>query len=156
MRRAASRNIKRLLATDGHGLPIRALNICAGTLAEHLATRTSSHNITIQAFITAGTLAEGTPTLGLIGSFRAKLRLTDRGYDRDALLKPARLQGVQLIIPPGKNRKKTRQYDVSLYTLRHRVENAPLHRKRRRATATCHAKNTASFLAAAYIRCIDV
>mgnify|MGYP006220926473 FL=1 len=58
------------------------------------------------------------------------------------------------VIPPRKNRTVQRDYDRSLYKLRHLVENAFLHLKRWRGIATRYAKNTSSFLAAVQIRCI--
>ena len=57
-------------------------------------------------------------------------------------------------IPPKSNRKIQREYDKTLYRLRHLVENAFLHLKRWRGIATRYAKNTSSFLAAVHIRCI--
>jgi transposase len=61
---------------------------------------------------------------------------------------------MEVVIPPRKNRKVQREYDKSLYKLRHLVENAFLHLKRWRGVATRYAKNSASFLAAVRIRCI--
>jgi transposase len=80
--------------------------------------------------------------------------LADRGYDTNAILEQAAKQGMKSVMPPKKNRKIQRDYDRYLYKLRHLVENAFLHLKRRRGIATRYAKNTASFLAAVQIRCI--
>ena len=80
--------------------------------------------------------------------------LADKGYDSDALVEKARAQGVQVVIPPRKNRKQPRTYDKALYKLRHLVENAFLHLKRWRGIATRYAKNSASFVAAVQIRCL--
>ena len=62
--------------------------------------------------------------------------------------------GMQIVIPPKRNRKFQREYDEHLYKLRHLIENAFLHLKRWRGIATRYAKNTASFVAAIQIRCI--
>ena len=78
--------------------------------------------------------------------------LADKGYDSDAIVEQACDQGMQAQIPPRKNRKAQRQYDKSLYKLRHLVENAFLHLKRWRGVATRYAKNSTSFLAAVQIR----
>jgi len=80
--------------------------------------------------------------------------LADRGYDSDAIVEQARQQGMQVAIPPRKNRKDPRSYDKDLYKLRHLVENAFLHLKRWRGITTRYAKNAASFLAAVQIRCL--
>jgi Transposase and inactivated derivatives len=62
--------------------------------------------------------------------------------------------GMQVVIPPKRNRKHQREYDEHLYKVRHLVENAFLHLKRWRGIATRYAKTTASFVAAVQIRCI--
>jgi transposase len=82
--------------------------------------------------------------------------LGDKGYDSDEIVALAKAQGMNAVIPPRKNRKTMRQYDKDLYKLRHLVENAFLHLKRWRGIATRYAKNSASFLAAAQIRCIAI
>ena len=58
------------------------------------------------------------------------------------------------MIPPKKNRKVQRIYDKDIYKLRHLVKNAFLYLKQWRGIATGYAKNSASFLAAAQIRCL--
>lgn len=80
--------------------------------------------------------------------------LADKGYDSDAIVAQAKLQGMSPVIPPRTNRKDQRAYDKDLYRLRHLVENAFLHLKRWRGIATRYAKNLASFLAAVQIRCL--
>jgi len=80
--------------------------------------------------------------------------LADRGYDSNAIIDQAINQGMNVVIPPKKNRKIQREYDKDLYKVRHLVENAFLHLKRWRGIATRYAKNTTSFLAAVHIRCI--
>jgi len=68
----------------------------------------------------------------------------------------AQAAGMEVVIPPKKNRKVQREYDEYLYRLRHLVENAFLMLKRWRGIATRYAKNTDSFLAAVRIRCIVI
>lgn len=80
--------------------------------------------------------------------------IADKGYDSDAIIKQAEIQGMQAQIPPRKNRKALRDYDEYLYRQRHLVENAFLHIKQWRGIATRYAKNLASFLAAVQIRCL--
>ena len=80
--------------------------------------------------------------------------LADKGYDVNALIELARSMGMEIVIPPKKNRIEQRDYDKDVYKLRHLVENAFLKLKQWRGIATRYAKNTASFLAAVQIRCI--
>ena len=86
----------------------------------------------------------------------AEYFLADRGYDSNAIVEQAENQGMETVIPPKRNRLIQREYDKELYKSRHLVENAFLHLKRWRGIATRYAKNTASFLAAVQIRCIDL
>ena len=110
----------------------------------------------IRVVITEGTRADCKEAAGLIDGILAEALLADRGYDTNALIEQALSQGMEVVIPPKKNRIEQRKYDQALYKLRHLVENAFLHLKRWRGIATRYAKNTASFLAAVQIRCIDL
>jgi len=108
----------------------------------------------VRVFVTAGTVADCTQAIALIDGFTAECLLADRGYDANSLIEAATTLGMQVVIPPKRNRKEQREYDEYLYKLRHLVENAFLHLKRWRGIATRYAKNTASFVAAVQIRCI--
>jgi transposase len=113
-----------------------------------------AHGMPIRAIITQGTTADCTQASRLIEGLTAEALLADKGYDTDAIVEQAKHQGMEVVIPPKRNRKEQREYDKELYKLRHLVENAFLHLKRWRGIATRYAKNTASFLAAVHIRCI--
>ena len=63
-------------------------------------------------------------------------------------------KGMNVMIPPRRNRKIKRAYDRNIYKLRYVVEKAFLHLKRWRGICTRYAKNACSFLAAIQIRCI--
>jgi transposase len=115
-----------------------------------------AHGMPVRAFITQGTTADCTQASKLIEGISAKQLLADRGYDSNEIVSQAFKQGMEVVIPPRKNRKYQRPYDKELYKLRHLVENAFLHLKRWRGIATRYAKNAASFLAAIQIRCIDL
>jgi transposase len=108
----------------------------------------------VRIVITQGTTADCTQASKLIEGITAEHLLADRGYDTNAIIEQAKMQGMKPVIPPKKNRIIQREYDEDLYKLRHLVENAFLHLKRWRRIATRYAKNTASFLAAVQIRCI--
>ena len=110
----------------------------------------------IRVIITEGTTADSTQAGYLIDGLTAEQLFADKGYDSDAIVEQAKSQGMQVVIPPKKNRKNEREYDKDLYKLRHLVENAFLHLKRWRGIATRYAKNVASFLAAVHIRCIAI
>jgi len=92
----------------------------------------------------------------LVEGIDADSLIADKGYDSDKVIGLAQSSGMQVVIPPKRNRKELREYDVYLYRLRHLVENAFLQLKGWRGIATRYAKNTASFLAAVHIRCIVI
>jgi transposase len=110
--------------------------------------------VPIRIFVTEGTRADCTQACALIEGIDARALLADRGYDTNEIVEQASEAGMEVVIPPKKNRKESRSYDIYLYQLRHLVENAFLHLKRWRGIATRYAKNTASFVAAVQIRCI--
>ena len=110
----------------------------------------------VRITLTEGTRADCKEAAGLIDGLLAGALLADKAYDTDAIIEKAVEQGMQVVIPPKKNRTEKRDYDEALYKLRHLVENAFLHLKRWRGIATRYAKNSASFLAAVQIRCIDL
>jgi transposase len=105
-------------------------------------------------FITDGTTADCTQAGRLIEGIEAENLLADKAYDVNSVLGMAEKAGLEVVIPPKKNRKVKRSYDKDLYRLRHLVENAFMLLKQWRGIATRYAKNVSSFLAAVHIRCI--
>jgi transposase len=106
--------------------------------------------------ITAGNVADCAVAEELIDGLTADALLADRGYDTNDIVAAAEKSGMQVVIPPKKNRQQQREYDTYLYKLRHLVENAFLKLKQWRGISTRYAKNSASFLAAVHIRCIAI
>ena len=113
-----------------------------------------ANGLPVRAIVTAGTTADCKQAVSLIDGILAEYLLADRAYDSNTILEYAAKAGMQVVIPPKKNRKEQRVYDEYLYKLRHLIENAFLHLKRWRGIATRYAKNTNSFVAAVQIRCI--
>jgi transposase len=113
-----------------------------------------AHGMPVRMFITQGTTADCTQAHRLVERIDAQTLIADKGYDSNAIVEQAQAAGMEVVIPPKKNRKNPREYDRYLYRLRHLVENAFLHLKRWRGIATRYAKNSSSFLAAVHIRCI--
>ena len=134
---------------SGHGTYKRGLNTKI-----HLAV--DANGMPVRAIVTAGTVHDSKQAIPLIDGISAEWLLADKGYDNNKILEYAIQAGMQVVIPPKKNRKEQRKYDEYLYKLRHLVENAFLHLKRWRGIATRYAKNTDSFAAAVQIRCISL
>ena len=92
----------------------------------------------------------------MIEGMDADYLLADKGYDSNVIIEAAKLNGMEPVIPPRKNRKDQRYFDREIYKLRHLVENAFLALKKWRGIATRYSKNTSSFLAAVHIRCLFI
>ena len=90
----------------------------------------------------------------LIEGIEADALLGDKGYDMNAIIEFAKGNGMEVIIPPRKNRIEQREYDEYIYKLRHLVENAFLKLKRWRGVATRYAKTTSAFRGSVVIACI--
>jgi transposase len=108
----------------------------------------------LRILVTSGTTADCQKAEELIETIDAQHLLADRGYDTDAIVEMATQAGMQVVIPPKRNRKEQREYDKGLYRYRHLVENAFMKLKQWRGVATRYAKSTKSFLAAVQIRCL--
>lgn len=92
----------------------------------------------------------------MIEGINALNLLADKAYDSNEIIDKASEMGMEIIIPPKRNRKVQRDHDKDLYKMRHLIEVAFLHLKRWRGIATRYAKNASSFLAAVQIRCIEL
>jgi len=108
----------------------------------------------VRIFATSGTTADCELGEELIKGINALNLLADRGYDVNSIIELARSLGMEIVIPPKKNRVEQRDYDKDLYKLRHLVENTFLMLKQWRGIATRYAKNLDSFLAAVRIRAL--
>jgi len=122
-------NTKIHLAVDAHGMPVRVI-------------------------VTSGTEADCKYACDLIAGIEAQHLLADKGYDSKKVIQQAQAQGMQVQIPPRKNRKEQREYDTYLYRLRHLVENAFQRIKQWRGIAMRYAKKVSSFASAVNIRCM--
>ena len=104
--------------------------------------------------VSAGNIADCTQACDLIEDIQAGNLIANRGYDTNDIVRAATEAGMQVVIPPKKNRKTKREYDRHIYKIRHLVENAFLHLKQWRGVATRYAKRASSFLAIVQIRCL--
>jgi transposase len=115
-----------------------------------------AHGMPVRIAITEGTAADCKQAAKLIEGIDLGALFADRAYDTNEIISLAKAAGIEIVIPPKKNRKEQREYDEHLYKLRRLVENAFLWLKRWRGIATRYAKNTTSFLAAVQIRCLAI
>ena len=69
----------------------------------------------VRAIITEGTRADCKEAIHLIEGIDAQNLLADRGYDTSEIVAFALSAGINVVIPPKKNRKEQREYDHYLY-----------------------------------------
>lgn len=82
----------------------------------------------------------------LIDGFDAQALLADKGYDADHLADKIQSAGIDVVIPPKRNRKTQRDYDRELYKERNRVERFFAKLKQFRRVATRYDKLLANFM----------
>ena len=112
----------------------------------HLAV--DAHGMPVRVIVTEGTTADCKQAVPLIKGIIADILIADRAYDTNEIIDFAVQSGMQVVIPPKRNRIEQREYDEYIYTLRHLVENAFLKLKRWRGVATRYAKTTSAFFGA--------
>ena len=66
-----------------------------------------SQGLPIKFKITSGTIAACAEAHNLLKDIEAKFLLADRGYDTDKIIEETQHSGIEAVIPPKKNRKKT-------------------------------------------------
>ena len=82
----------------------------------------------------------------LIDGIEADAAIADKGYDADHLVNRIFGDGTEVVIPPKRNRKDLRSYDVDLYKERNRIERFFSKLKQFRRVATRYDKLLANFM----------
>jgi transposase len=82
----------------------------------------------------------------LIDGIDADVAIADKGYDADHLTDRIANSGAAVVIPPKRNRKVQRPYDVDLYKERNRIERFFNKLKQFRRVATRYDKLLANFM----------
>ncbi len=76
----------------------------------------------VRVLVTEGTAADCSQAVELIEGIDAEYLLADKAYDTNAILSYCEEHEVIPAVPPKRNRKHPRAYDVHLYRHRHLVE----------------------------------
>lgn len=82
----------------------------------------------------------------LIDAIKAEAAIADKGYDADHLANRIAEAGTEVVIPPKRNRKVQRDYDVDLYKQRNRIERFFNKLKQFRRVATRYDKLLVNFM----------
>jgi putative transposase len=82
----------------------------------------------------------------LIDGIETAATLAVRGYDADHLAENIAANGAEVVIPPKRNRRVQRAYDVDLYKERNRIERFFSKLKHFRRVGTRYDKLLANFM----------
>ena len=123
-------------------------------LTTKLYPAVDAHGMPVRLLATAGTAADCTRAEALLDGIEAEHLLADRSYDTNAVLAAARARGMEPALPPKRNWKVAREYNVALYQAHYLVENGFGKLNEWRGVATRYAKNAASYLAICRIRAL--
>ena len=82
----------------------------------------------------------------LINGIDAQAAIADKGYDADHLAERIADAGIEVVIPPKRNRKVQRHYDADLYKERNRIERFFNKLKQFRRVAPRYDKLIANFM----------
>ena len=82
----------------------------------------------------------------LIDGLTADVTIADKGYDADHLIEKVTQTGAEVVIPPKRNRKVQRSYDIDLYKERNIIERFFNKLKQFRRVATRYDKLLANFM----------
>ena len=92
----------------------------------------------------------------LIDAIDAESTIADKGYDADRLVDRIAEGGAEVVIPPKRNRKVQRTYDLDLYKERNRIERFFNKLKQFRRVATRYDKLLANFMGFVKIAAIAI
>ncbi len=73
----------------------------------------------LRVLITEGSAADCSDAPELLRGMNAEYLLADKGYNTDAIIAKGQRQGMEVLIPPKRNRNIQRPYDKDLYRLWH-------------------------------------
>src|SRR5262249_31970474 len=82
----------------------------------------------------------------LVEDIGAEALLADKGYDANHLVEKMEQKGTQVVIPPKRDRKIQRPYDIELYKERNRIERFFNKLKQFRRVATRYDKLLTNFM----------
>jgi transposase len=76
----------------------------------------------LRLLLTAGQCHDSPQATHLIEGYEPLVLIADKGYYSDALIESVTAKGIEVVVPPKKNRLVQREYDRHLYRERHLIE----------------------------------
>ncbi len=110
----------------------------------------------VEFILTGGQEADVTHAEQLMKGQKAGAFIADKAYDSDAVVRAAKRQGAEAVIPSKKNRKVPREYDKHLYKDRKKVEWFINLLKQYRRVATRYEKTARNFLGFVHLASIMI
>jgi transposase len=110
----------------------------------------------VDFILTGGPEADVTQAEPWIAAHEAGASILDTVYDSDAVVKAARVQGGEAVIPPKKNRKVARESDTHWYEERKKAEWFINLLKQSRRVATRYEKTARNFLGFVHVASIMI
>lgn len=103
--------------------------------------------------LTPGQRADSPQALALLEGLDPQAVVADKAYDTNAIVKDLAERGIEVVIPPKRNRLEPRPYDENLYADRNKIERFFNLLKGYRRIATRYDKTASSFLAFIHLAC---
>jgi transposase len=101
--------------------------------------------------LTPGQTHDLVPAASLLAEADPQALIADKAFDADTFIEPLVRAGVEPVIPPKSNRKRSRACDCELYKERNLVERFFNKLKHFRGIATRYDKLACSFLAGVHL-----
>jgi putative transposase len=105
----------------------------------------------LRFLLTAGQEADISHAKALVGEYRPKAFIGDKGYDADHFLLWLKEQNIEQVIPPRRSRKEQRQIDTNLYRDRNKIERLWNRLKQYRRIATRYDKTARNYLSFVFL-----
>lgn len=133
-------------AQGQRGADAQGLGRSRGGLSTKIHVATEALGLPVRLIGTPGQRNDIAFAHDLIEGIDADAAIADKGYDADHLANRIAEAGIEVVIPPKRNRKVQRDYDIDLYKERNRIERFFNKLKQFRRVATRYDKLLANFM----------
>jgi putative transposase len=128
------------------GADAQGLGRSRGGLSTKIHVATEALGLPVRLIASPGQRNDIAFAHDLIDGIEADATIAEKGYDADHLANRIAEAGKEVVIPPKRNRKVQRDYDVDLYKERNRIERFFNKLKQFRRVATRYDKLLANFM----------
>jgi transposase len=114
--------MRRRCAKKSGGQEAQALGRSRGGFSTKVHLAVDALGNPLRLLLTAGQCHDSPQASALIEGFAPQVLIADKGYDSGSLVESLTAKGIEVVIPPKKNRLVQREYDRHLYRERHLIE----------------------------------